>query len=121
MAGELAQQFFTMASLATLAGAAGATLVVTNVAKQAFGFSRSWFGLVVAEVICVGLAAYARQNGSDFVIAALNGCLVYLSAAGASDAVGGRQPGNGNNNAVQRGNNESAMRRGWRTFFGSWF
>jgi hypothetical protein len=117
MAGELAQQFFTMGSLATLAGATGATLVVTNAARQAFGFARAWFGLVVAEVICIGLAIYAGQTGSDFVIAALNGCLVYLGAAGASDAAGGKA----NEGAVPRGNEALEKPRGWRAFFGSWY
>jgi hypothetical protein len=116
MAGE---QFFTLDSLATLAGATGATLVVTNTAKQAFGFFRSWFGLVVAQVVCVGLAIYLGRTGSDYVIAVLNGCLVYLGAAGASDAAGGRRLGR--SRPTGRGNEETETSHGWRAFFGSWF
>jgi hypothetical protein len=114
MAGE---QFFTLDSLATLAGATGATLVVTNTVKQAFGFAQRWFGLLVAQVICIGLAIYAHKTGSDYVIAMLNGCLVYLGAAGASDAAGpGQKRG-----ATSRGGNAEAYRTSWRNFFGTWF
>jgi hypothetical protein len=119
MAGEFTEQFFTIGSLATLAGATGATLVVTNTAKQAFGFSRAWFGLLIAQVICVGLAIQAKRSGSDYVIAVLNGCLVYLSAAGASDAAGGKQQAG--DRATPRGPEALPKPQGWRAFFGSWF
>jgi hypothetical protein len=116
MAGE---QFFTLDSLATLAGATGATMVVTNTAKQAFGFSRSWLGFVVAQAVCIGLAIHADRTGSDYVIAVLNGCLVFLGAAGASDAAGRRRLGR--SRPTGRGNEETEKTRGWRSFFGSWF
>ena len=115
MAGE---QFFTLDSLATLAGATGATLVVTNTAKKAFGFSRSWFGLVVAQAVFIGLAIHAGRTGSDYVIAVLNGCLVYLGAAGASDAAGANRLGR--SKPTGRGD-EATEPQGWRGFFGSWF
>jgi len=81
-------QFFTLSSLGTLAGASGATFIVTNTLKTAFGLAPKWAGLVVAQVICVGLAIMTQRSGSDYVIAVLNGCLVFLSAAGAAEASG---------------------------------
>jgi hypothetical protein len=114
MAGE---QFFTLDSLATLAGATGATLVVTNTAKQAFGFAQRWFGLLVAEVVCIGLAIWAHRTGSDYVIAMLNGCLVFLGAAGASD---GASPGS-RGNATSRGSAAEEVHTWWNRFFGTWF
>jgi hypothetical protein len=79
-------QFFTWGSLATLAGATSATFVVTNTIQSALGWSAKWAGLIVAEVICLGAVFVAGQSGTDYIIALLNGCLVYLSAAGATAA-----------------------------------
>lgn len=86
MADPGVSQFFTWGSLGTLAGATSATFVVTNTIQSAIGWSAKWAGLVIAEVICVGAAYLAGQSGTDYIIALLNGCLVYLSAAGATAA-----------------------------------
>jgi hypothetical protein len=81
-----AAQFFTWTSLTTLAGATGATYVVTNTLKSAFDYSPRWLGLLIAQIICIGTAAYVAVPAGDCIIAILNGCLVYLSAAGTSSA-----------------------------------
>lgn len=125
MAESDAAQFFTWGSLLTLAGAAGATLVVTNTLKTAFDFSPKWIGLVVAQTVCVGTAFYLGKSSSDYVIAILNGCLVYLSAAGASAA--GGAIANPTVTASSRSGNVLPPNRSpqsgstSRTFFSSWF
>ena len=86
MPDQAVAQFFTWGSLATLAGATGATFVVTNTLRTAFDFAPKWIGLVIAQFVCIATAYYAGKVGSDYVIAILNGCLVFLSAAGASSA-----------------------------------
>jgi hypothetical protein len=48
----------------------------------------------------------------------LNGCLVYLGAAGASDAAGANRLGR--SKPTGRGD-EATEPQGWRGFFGSWF
>ena len=117
----MADQYFTFSSLATLAGASGATLIITNTLKQAFDYSRKWVGLIVAQVISIGLVLQANGGGSDLVLAALNGCLVYLTAAGASDAVGGGQGGAGKTGAVPRSDWDGGGATRPVGFFGSWF
>lgn len=80
-------QFFTWGALGTLAGATGATFVVTNALSLAFDFSPKWLGLAVAEAICLGTVAYIKRLLLDWPVAILNGCLVFLSAAGGTGAV----------------------------------
>ena len=83
----MANEFYTLASLGSLAGATGATVVITNALKTAFDLSPKWLGLLVAEFICVGgLFAAGAVHSSDWFIAALNGCLVFATAAGATSA-----------------------------------
>jgi len=61
-------------------------MVITNTLRSAIGWEAKWIGLAIAEVICLGTAFATGSTGSDFVIAVLNACLVYLSAAGATAA-----------------------------------
>lgn len=110
---SLPDQFFTWPALGTLAGASGATFVITNTLRSAFDWSPKWLGLAVAQAICVGAAAMLGKQGSDYVIAILNGCLVYLSAVGAASATGSATP-----KAVAMGGaNPPAGNR----FLSSWF
>jgi hypothetical protein len=82
-------QFYTWESLRTLAGATGGTFAVTNALSTAFDFSPKWLGLAVAQAICVGTLAYIGRLRADWPVAVLNGCLVFLSAAGATGAANG--------------------------------
>ncbi len=110
---ELPDQFFTWPALGTLAGSAGATFIITNTLRSAFDWSPKWLGLAIAQAICIGGAAVLGKQGSDYVIAILNGCLVYLSAAGVASATGGVTPA-----AVARGD---AIRPPSNRFLSSWF
>lgn len=83
----MANEFYTLTSLGTLVGATGATVAVTNALKAAFNLSPKWLGLLIAEIICVGiLIAVGTAHASDWFVAVLNGCLVYVTAAGATSA-----------------------------------
>lgn len=83
----MANEFYTLTSLGTLAGATGATVAITNALKTAFDLSPKWLGLLVAELICLGvLFAMGAAHASDWFIAVLNGCLVFATAAGATSA-----------------------------------
>ena len=83
----LPAQFFTFASLGTLAGLTGATVAVTNTAARAFRWSPSWLGFAVAFALCEGLTLMRPAwTGRELVLAGLNACLVYMSASGASAA-----------------------------------
>lgn len=83
---EIPSDLFTWASLGTLSGLTGATVVVTNTAARAFDWAPKWLGLAVATVLCVGLAFMNSSAINGYALALLNACLVYLTAAGASSA-----------------------------------
>ena len=83
---DMPSDLFTWTSLGTLSGLTGATVVVTNTAARAFDWSPKWFGLVVAGALCIGLAVMNNSAVNEYVLALLNACLVYLTAAGASSA-----------------------------------
>jgi hypothetical protein len=121
-------EFFTWAALGTLAGASGATFVITNTLRSVLDWSPKWLGLVIAQIVCIGAAASLGKSGSDFVIAILNGCLVYLSAVGVASASGGTTASataRGGANEVSR--RASATARGGahevsrRSFLSPWF
>lgn len=110
---QIPDEFFTWAALGTLAGASGATFVITNTLRSALNWSPKWLGLLVAQIICVGSAVSLGKTGSDYIIAILNGCLVYLSAVGVAAASSGGTAG-----ATARGLAVDGPRRG---FLAPWF
>jgi hypothetical protein len=91
---EMSNEFYTLTTLGTLAGATGATVAVTNALKVAFDLNPKWLGLLIAEIVCLGiLMAIGPTRQSDWFIAVLNGCLVFTTAAGAT-TVGAAATGN---------------------------
>ena len=83
--------FITPASFMSMIGLSGITYVVSNTAQQAFNFNPRWFALVVAIVATeVGVSLTKTNDPILYIIGALNGCLVFLTAAGASAAAGRR-------------------------------
>ena len=50
---QLPKEFFTPQTMATLAGATGATFVVANGLQRAFNYNPRWLALAIAEVICL--------------------------------------------------------------------
>jgi len=74
--------FFTLESLATLAGATAGTVLIANTAQMAFKFNPKWFALVVAEVITVGVAMSTGFSVQKLLVAIVNGCIIYGAAAG---------------------------------------
>ncbi len=75
--------FFTWASFGSLIGLSGVTYVVTNTAKVALNFNPKWFGLVVAIVATeIGVYLSHPMDPITYLLGALNGCLVFLTAAG---------------------------------------
>ena len=115
---ELPKEFFTLQSMLTLAGAAGATFVVCNGLQKAFNFNPRWLALAVAQVIVLaGTSATGATRVIDYLVAVINGFLVYLTAAGGTDfaaGTGGAQP-------VARGAAAQAMPQQKRRFLTPWF
>ena len=121
---DLPSDFFTPASLMTFGGATLATFIVPNALQSALQFNPRWLGLAIAEAVCLAIAASTKTPGvAEFVVALINGCLVYCSAIGAT-AVGAKTTtppaalpkGAGTNG--RHVNADSAPRRGFLT---PWF
>jgi hypothetical protein len=86
----LPKEFFTPESMLTLAGAAGSTFVVCNGLQKAFSFNPRWLALVIAEVLVLaGTASTGATHPTDYLVAFVNGFLVFLTAAGGTGAAGG--------------------------------
>lgn len=118
---DLPREFFTVQSMLTLAGAAGATFVVCNGLQKALDFNPKWLGLVVAQMIVLaGTAASGAAGIADYMVGVINGFLVFLTAAGGTGAAGsgaGGQP-------VARGaalDGTAASGRRKRNFLTPWF
>ncbi len=112
---EQAREFFTVASIATLAGASGAVLVVTNTLRKLFGMNalRTCAG---ASLIIVGASAYAAgvlTSMLGFVLALVNACLLFCTVVGMQEFAGG---------ATRQRVSRAAKEHGGRVekFFGSW-
>jgi len=106
------QDFFTMGSFATLAGATGIVYIVCGAIQQAFNFSPKWLALVVSMIISC-IAAYIgiitlqsldpkelskaqelmlKKKGFIYLLALLNGCLIYMTATGANQLINNNPP-----------------------------
>jgi hypothetical protein len=83
--------FFTVASFGTLVGCVSAVVVIMNVMRHAFNWGPRWMGLLVSLVIAVvalkvtsgfGASHTAELGTLRYLIALMNGCLIYTSAFG---------------------------------------
>src|SRR5262249_11806329 len=89
---EPANDFFTLQSLLTFGGATTATIMVPNALQMALKRNFAWLGLLVAWVVCLLVVFQAHQSAgpgvatpwTDYLVAVVNGCLVFCSAAGAT-------------------------------------
>jgi hypothetical protein len=107
--------FFTNESFFSLAGATAIVFVVCNTMQKVFNFNPKWFALLLAELVAIfGTWSAARVHvPSDYIIAVLNGCLIYSAAGGGTAIVSSAEAGQ------QKGMTEGLSRK--RGFFTSWF
>jgi uncharacterized Tic20 family protein len=101
----LPDDFFTVASFGTLLGSVTITTIVTGGLCKALGWLPAKTGLIVSFVVIAAglfLADKITDPKAD-IVGFFNTFLVYLSAAGVSDAAGGK------------------FRGEERPFFRSWF
>jgi hypothetical protein len=101
----LPDDFFTIATFGTLLGSVTLTTIVTGALHKFAGWSPAKTGLIVSfAVITAGLFLTEKlADPKADIVGFFNAFLVYLSAAGVSDAAGGNFRGDG------------------RPFFRSWF
>lgn len=105
----LPDQFFTVASFATLAGAALITAVVTSALYKSFGWAPTRTGIAVALLVVAAglfLSDEIRDPKAD-VVGFFNAFLVFLTAAGMSDLLSPKTRG--------------GLAEGERPFWRSWF
>lgn len=88
------ESFFTVASFSTLAGATGIVYIVCGAIQRAFNYSPKWLALAVSMLVSLiaafltksmtvkGSEALPLNDGVRFLIAFLNGFLIYMSATG---------------------------------------
>jgi hypothetical protein len=87
--------FFTPASLGTLAGATGAVYIICSTIQTVFNFNPKWLALLVSILISY-LGAYVTLSNDDqvtkYFVALLNGFLIYAAATGTNQVVGKKAP-----------------------------
>jgi F0F1-type ATP synthase membrane subunit a len=91
------ESFFTVESFTTLAGATGIVYIVCGAIQRAFNYSPKWLALAISMLVSFIAAIIAKnmvENGSRvepladwvrFLIAFLNGFLIYMSATGTNE------------------------------------
>ena len=86
-------EFFTLQSMLTLTGSAGATFLICNGLQRAFNFNPRWLGLLVAEALAVfgTYASHHPAEATDYFVAVVNGFLIFATAAGGT-SMGGSAP-----------------------------
>jgi hypothetical protein len=121
LAMTIPQEFFTLQSMLTLTGAAGATFVVCNGLQSAFNFNPRWLALVVAQCLSV-YGTYASHSAtsvpSDYFVAVVNGFLIYATATGGTNILGGSAAPAVARGAADAAAPQAGSRRG---FLSSWF
>ena len=108
----------TLASVGTFAGATSATTVVSNGIQKAFDFNPRWLGLLIAEVLCVGLVFTVPYEGSTslggrIVLAVINGFFVFAAASGATSIGNSLTPGAERKDAQGHAEGLRPTRRFW--------
>ena len=92
--------FFTVSSLSTFGGAVTVVVVILNTVRHAFNWGPRWFGLIISVLVSLGAlliatsvpaeAAAGESGGSgiaSWIVAVVNGCLIYTSAFGLQNTV----------------------------------
>jgi hypothetical protein len=120
---QIPQEFFTLQSMLTLTGAAGATFLICNGIQRAFNVNPRWLALLVAEILAIYGTYASHANGahpSDYFVAIVNGFLIFATAAGATNMGGGAAaPATQERGATSTASTTEARRK--RRFFTPWF
>lgn len=83
------QEFITFKTFGTFAGASGITYVLANTLRQLTKFNSPWVPFLCAEAVAF-IGSYYLGNLKDIgqvILAALNGCLLFLTASGAQEGI----------------------------------
>lgn len=91
---NLPQDFYTWQSLATLAVASGAVVIVSNTVRTLGNLDSPWVPFTVSAALTLVGAGSAHQLGTapDWIIAVLNSCLLFCAATGANQTLIASKP-----------------------------
>ncbi|RPI18637.1 MAG: hypothetical protein EHM58_04840 [Ignavibacteriae bacterium] len=117
-------QFFTVDSMLTLTGAAGAVYLICNGMQNALNFNPKWLGLVLSLFLSfAGIFNVINNDNTihltflSIVVGLVNGFLIFATASGGnsltSTSQGSKPPG-------KEGIAESKPGESKRSFFTSW-
>jgi|HubBroStandDraft_6_1064221.scaffolds.fasta_scaffold802754_2 hypothetical protein len=119
----LPDNYFDRNGIGTLAGSSGAVFIVNSVLfKLVPTFDPRWIAFVLSLALGIGRAVPGAKDWLDYVLGVLNGCLIFLTAAGGNQAAGAAET------RVRAGSlsgkskeQQFRARRETPTFFESWF
>lgn len=94
---ERINSLFTKESLLSLQGAALAAVIIPNVLTSLIGAAfmpfEKWAGFGIAMLFALYIARQSTDQGvQKWLIAVLNGFLIFTAAAGMTDVLGGSRP-----------------------------
>lgn len=90
------KDFFTVASITTFAGATGITYVVANGIQKAFNYNPKWLALAIGILICeLGAVLSNASSVAEYLMAIINGFLVFNTAGGMTSLTGSPPPPDG--------------------------
>lgn len=110
--------FFTFESFSTLAGASFGVVVISNVMQHVFNFNPKWFGLILAFIFSFLGAFLSYKTGIFYILAFLNGFLVYANAVGIVQVMGKKED---NSNTTNQPYGIGEISRTRRTFRTKWY
>lgn len=118
---QLSGNFFTFDSFSTFAGTTTITFVIANGIQKAFNYNPKWLALAIAIIVCEIAVFMTKQPvPGDYLIAVLNGFLVFNTAGGLTALPGQPNPDK-HQNPTQEGIESTVVSNPIRKFFSSWF
>jgi hypothetical protein len=111
---EPINSFLTLESLATLGGTTLATIVVSNTYRVIFKKDPKIFALIFSIGICLLFAVYSHAEPINYLVAVINGCLVFCSVFGLNNQVS-RLAVKGDKDEAVTGSKQISGK-----FFGAW-
>jgi hypothetical protein len=107
--------FFTFESFSTLAGASFGVFVISNVVQHVFNFNPKWFGLVLSFVFSFLGVFLSHKTGIHYLMAFLNGFLIYASTVGIVQVTGKNELPASNINPPFASSQDEIIKRTFRT------
>jgi hypothetical protein len=80
-------EFFTLQALATFGGITFAVTVITNTLRSLTNRDPKFVAFIVSLALCFAIAWSTLKQPLDYLIAFLNGCLIYCTSMGLNNQV----------------------------------